>query len=461
MLAYRACPDNSGKSRSAGKTLLLTLVFFLLLMQISLAQWVQVGLENKAIKDIAANGSNIFVITSDSGTVYRSVDNGNNWTVVVDTGTVDIAIAPSGTIYLIKEVHFYGVLWNRLFSSSDNGAMWDTLNVEEQITPPGWQSPMLMNVSVSRTGIVYCGISRRSGEKGKCTFIASSTDDGITWTTPGWDLLGGYMFDYKGLSVISAGFDTGLNALRSGWNDIYLSTDNGSSWTELGTAPMFVGNCHLLSLCLSGNVLLGGGTPEWGGCGIFLSTDTCNTWTQISTLIPQAGLSMESGGNLVGTDSLGVFLFSDNGDSLGSKNEGLTNLSVYTLTSDNNDYAYAGTADGIWRRPLSEIVTSIDNELSQPTYFILEQNYPNPFNPITKIKYSVPQTSQVQIKVFDVLGNEIETLVNEEKPAGRYELAWRAANLPSGVYFYHLRTGDPSTGSGRVFVETKKMLLLK
>jgi hypothetical protein len=93
--------------------------------------------------------------------------------------------------------------------------------------------------------------------------------------------------------------------------------------------------------------------------------------------------------------------------------------------------------------------------------FELKQNYPNPFNPSTKIKYSVIQASQVQIKVFDVLGNEIATLLNEEKPAGIYELTWTAAHLPSGVYFYQLKAGDPSTGSGQGFVSTKKMILLK
>jgi hypothetical protein len=88
-----------------------------------------------------------------------------------------------------------------------------------------------------------------------------------------------------------------------------------------------------------------------------------------------------------------------------------------------------------------------------PTGYIISQNYPNPFNPTTKIKYAVPQPSQVQIKVFDVLGNEIETLVNEEKSAGTYEITWDAASLPSGVYFYRLQAGE--------FIETKKMLLLK
>ena len=84
---------------------------------------------------------------------------------------------------------------------------------------------------------------------------------------------------------------------------------------------------------------------------------------------------------------------------------------------------------------------------------MLSQNFPNPFNPSTKIRYSVTQSTNVVIKVFDVLGNEIETFVNEEKPAGTYELKWNAANLPSGVYFYQLRSGD--------FIETKKMVLMK
>jgi hypothetical protein len=98
-------------------------------------------------------------------------------------------------------------------------------------------------------------------------------------------------------------------------------------------------------------------------------------------------------------------------------------------------------------------IVTVDEELPQPLVFQLKQNYPNPFNPSTKIRYSVPQSSNVVIKVFDVLGNEIETLVNGEKPAGTYEVIWYAENLPSGVYFYQLKAGS--------FIETKKMLLLK
>ena len=100
-------------------------------------------------------------------------------------------------------------------------------------------------------------------------------------------------------------------------------------------------------------------------------------------------------------------------------------------------------------------VNSIDSGTDEeiPKVFVLDQNYPNPFNPSTKIKYSVPLSSNVTIKVFDILGNEIETLVNEDKTIGTYEITWHAANLPSGIYLYKLQAGP--------FTEIKKTILLK
>jgi hypothetical protein len=88
-----------------------------------------------------------------------------------------------------------------------------------------------------------------------------------------------------------------------------------------------------------------------------------------------------------------------------------------------------------------------------PIQFSLEQNYPNPFNPVTSIKYAIRSKQFVQLKIFDVIGNEVATLVNDEKPAGNYEIAFDASNLSSGVYFYKIASGN--------FIETKKMVLLK
>ena len=95
------------------------------------------------------------------------------------------------------------------------------------------------------------------------------------------------------------------------------------------------------------------------------------------------------------------------------------------------------------------------SDLEIPKEFILSQNYPNPFNPTTKIQYFVPiESGPVTLKVYDLLGREITTLVdNEQKPAGIYEVNFNASGLSSGTYFYELRT--------RNFVERKKMSLVK
>jgi hypothetical protein len=103
----------------------------------------------------------------------------------------------------------------------------------------------------------------------------------------------------------------------------------------------------------------------------------------------------------------------------------------------------------------SELITSIDDEynFAKPSAFQLLPNYPNPFNPTTTIKYQIPELSFVTIKVYDALGNEVITLVNEEKPIGNYEVEFSATGLPSGIYFYQLKTNN--------FTQTKKMILLK
>ena len=97
--------------------------------------------------------------------------------------------------------------------------------------------------------------------------------------------------------------------------------------------------------------------------------------------------------------------------------------------------------------------TNISENNSILTKYKLSQNYPNPFNPTTKISYSLPKSSLVQLKIYNLLGQEITTLVNEEKAAGNYEVNYDAINLPSGVYFYKIQAGS--------FIETKEMILLK
>jgi hypothetical protein len=99
--------------------------------------------------------------------------------------------------------------------------------------------------------------------------------------------------------------------------------------------------------------------------------------------------------------------------------------------------------------------TFIEDEIKKDyaENFYLAQNYPNPFNPSTKINYSIPKSGDVSLKVYDILGINVASLVNEFKEAGINSVEFNASSLPSGTYFYQLKAGD--------FVETKKMILLK
>jgi len=98
-------------------------------------------------------------------------------------------------------------------------------------------------------------------------------------------------------------------------------------------------------------------------------------------------------------------------------------------------------------------VTNVKNQTLQPADFTLYQNYPNPFNPVTKIKYQLPLRSEVRLTVYDILGREIKVLVNQEKPAGTYEVQFDGSDLPSGVYFYRMETAKYSAA--------KKFILIK
>ena len=136
----------------------------------------------------------------------------------------------------------------------------------------------------------------------------------------------------------------------------------------------------------------------------------------------------------------------------GIPNSSIDDLEVLELT-DGYELWMSCVSRGIAVLKVQYQPTIVENKNEHPKDFSLLQNYPNPFNPSTTIKYSIPQTSQVQIKIYDVLGNEIATLVSEEIPAGIYEITWSAESLPSGIYFYKLQAEN--------FVETKKMVLMK
>jgi hypothetical protein len=133
---------------------------------------------------------------------------------------------------------------------------------------------------------------------------------------------------------------------------------------------------------------------------------------------------------------------------------------------------YDGDNSTIWQTgEFQNYPTSVEpGSEDLPTSFELSQNYPNPFNPSTKIKFTIPSTGSeqsvpVQLKVYDILGNEVATLVDEQKEPVVYEVEFSTNNglsaLASGIYIYRIQSADPSSRSGQSFIDTKKMVLLK
>jgi hypothetical protein len=151
----------------------------------------------------------------------------------------------------------------------------------------------------------------------------------------------------------------------------------------------------------------------------------------------------------------GILLKTTDGGTSWVEQARLTRMPLYSIFFTDVNTGWAVGSFGTIIKTTNGGVTFVEEEeiLEVPTEFVLYQNYPNPFNPTTKISWQSSTGSWQTLKVFNVLGNEIATLIDEYKPAGKYDVQFIASDLPSGIYFYKLQAGN--------FVETKKMVLIK
>ena len=247
----------------------------------------------------------------------------------------------------------------------------------------------------------------------------------------------------KCFAVIGTNLFAGSNG-----KGIFLSTNNGTSWSAVDSG---LTNTDVRALAVSGTNLFAG---TWGS-GVFLSTNNGTSWSVVDTGLTNPYINSLLGNGtdiIVGTNTV-AFISGNNGTNWGEINSGMTGSQIISLAA-NGSNLFAGNDRGVWRRPLSEMITGVKEEHNNlPTNFSLEQNYPNPFNPTTVINFSIPKNYMVSIRVYDILGNEVANLMNEEKTAGSYSINFNASKLSSGVYFYRMQAGS--------FVKTKKLILMK
>jgi hypothetical protein len=190
--------------------------------------------------------------------------------------------------------------------------------------------------------------------------------------------------------------------------------------------------------------------------GLFASTDVGENWI---TVIPSEKFVTTGSANYPGT-GFGIYVFGDRGFVT-------TNFSTWSEISLNGtnggpvsdfattqNYIFVTTpSGGVFRRALSGITDASEAVANTPQGFDLSQNYPNPFNPSTKISYQLPAASYVTLKVYDVLGREVATLVDGVEEAGYKTATFGASNIAGGIYFYRLQAGT--------FTQTKKLILLR
>ncbi len=393
------------------------------------SQWIQSNGTQGKITAFASIDSNLFASTDAYGIgIYLSTDSGKVWKPINAYGVSNYCTA---LIAKGKEL-FAGYSDNGIVMTTDNGSNWQR------------RDSAIMESGVSC--LTLLGNNIFAGTLGRGVY--KSTNDGKSWTTVNNGLLPDtiiYCFTVSGNNIF-----VGTNVFSKNASGISVSTDTALNWKVVNDS---ISRSNILSLAVKDSDLFAGTLGE----GIYLSTDYGKNWiasnSGISNNAVVTSLAID-GKNLFAGTYEGVFLSTDNGKNWSAINDGLTAIGI-TALAIYNGYLFAGTNNnGVWWRSLSGIVTNVEkdhNELS--LQFTISQNYPNPFNPATTIKYQITNSSIVTLKIYDMLGREIETLVDGYKTAGEYKVLFNASNLASGIYFYRIHAGD--------FVETKKLILLK
>ncbi len=180
----------------------------------------------------------------------------------------------------------------------------------------------------------------------------------------------------------------------------------------------------------------------------------CGWFNQVSgTTNLLRGVSFSDANNRTAVGNYGTILRTTNGGTYWtSQLSGTSNdLGGVSFTDANTGTVVGGYGTILRTTNGGVFVKHINSKI--PDRFSLYQNYPNPFNPVTRIAFDIPKSSFVEFVVYNVLGKEVSTIVNEKLSAGRYEVNWNGSDYPSGVYFYRIEAGD--------FVDVKKMLLIK
>jgi len=365
--------------------------------------------------------------------MYRSTNLGSSWDSV---GLVYYNF--NCIVFDSSDVTYAGTDLG-LFRSDDHGGSWGRAD-------SGITDKAVKALAINRSNVLFAGNENLSTRTGK---ILRSTDGGVNWeelkTVPN----GG-----DELAVSRAG-----TILAAAGGIEYRSTDDGNTWNEI----VGINSAVLCFACdSSGNIFAGGTGYAYGN--LWKSSDEGLTWS-----ITSNGLPSEIGSICVASDGQmfvgivnggGVFRSTDHAGSWIEINAGLGDKRITGLAISKVGYLFAATMSGIWQT-VSPVTSLSETPRSVPNGFNLAQNYPNPFNPTTKIQFTIVDRQLTIVNVYDLVGREVATLVNEVKEPGTYTVQFDGKDLASGVYFYRLQARPTDGGQTGDFVQTRRLVLLK
>ena len=384
-----------------------------------------------------------FYMSNQYAGFYRSTDIGKSWFPIAYYwgGSHRFTfLADNNQLFLgtTAEIVFVGTLSR----STDQGETWQLFQEGIPLIDPGWPYiQVVMDMDANSSGDLFAaldtdGIYRR---------LVSDTS---------WYFINSEIPDTNVFSVCVNSNDIVFGGYKNGY--IYRSTDNGEHWEEsLSDVKDYTVEVLKSVDQYVFAILHNYNYPHQDSSLGLYSYDNGNTWNNLN--VSSLGSRVNSVGFysdliVVGTDTSGVFLSYDFGNNWISISAGLSDKVIKGIVVHPDGLLLCGTeSEGIYLADLNS--TGVDDMNNLPLVFSINQNYPNPFNPTTNIRYSIPNSENVQIKIYDLLGRELQTLVNEFKQAGTYELEFDATDISSGVYFYRIQAGD--------YVDTKKMVLLR
>jgi photosystem II stability/assembly factor-like uncharacterized protein len=419
------------------KNNLLTITFIVILgafANIALAQtWTtQVSGITTSLNTVSAVNQNVGWVGGNGGVVLRTTNAGTNWTNVtgapigtndvyaicgIDANTCLVSTSPAATF--VYKTTDGGANWTQVFTQT--GGFIDDIKFQNATTGFMYGDPVSTRWSLWKT-----------------------TNAGTTWDSAGL---------YLPQVAAEAGWN---NAMWVSGNNIWFGTNNTKVYksTNFGatgswTSGVTTGSVNTYSVAFNGAIGFTGQTVA------LKSTDAGGTWA--AATLPGTGTVYSFNGVALRfwyARGASIYWSSDNGANFASQYTGTGTYQAMSIVQDGNilrGWAVSGTGGII---VYNDILTGIiKNQNEVPANYSLSQNYPNPFNPSTKINFNLPKSGMVTLKIYDIIGSEVATLVNENLNAGSYNIDWNASSLSSGVYFYRIQSGN--------FVETKKMMLVK